>query len=93
MRVRCFCGRFMRRQSHEPPTTVSGGRTEYRCSRCGARAVLGWLRPSDQEPFAGSIWSADESLRGFLGWWEPAQEWYVFSKRPIIPCDELDCDE
>jgi len=82
MRIRCFCGRFMKKLRHE--TTTSGGaRTEYRCSRCGARAVLAWLRSTDTKPFAGAIWSADYTMRGDLGWSEPAGEWYVFSKRFI----------
>jgi hypothetical protein len=82
-RVRCLCGRYMRFHNHEPATYVSSGRTEYRCSRCGARAVLWSLHGTDDRPFAGAIWSAGQTMRGDLGWWEPAQEWYVFSKRFI----------
>jgi hypothetical protein len=82
-RIRCLCGRFMKRHHHEPATSAVGGRAEYRCTRCGARAVLAWLPGRNERPFAGAIWSADDRIRGDLGWWEPAQEWYVFSKRFI----------
>jgi hypothetical protein len=82
-RVRCICGRYMRFHHHELATHASGGRTEYRCSRCGARAVIWSQHCTDDMPVGGAVWSADDRVHGDLGWSDESLEWYPHSKRLI----------
>jgi hypothetical protein len=80
-RVRCLCGRFMKLHHHEPATHASGGRSEYRCSRCGAVAMVWSMHCTDDMPFVGAIWSADDRVRGDLGWLDESHEWRFVSLR------------
>jgi hypothetical protein len=82
-RVRCLCGRYMKFHKHELATYVSGGRTEYRCSRCSAMAIIWSAHGTDTMPIGGAIWSADDRVRAELGWSDESLEWYPHSKRLI----------
>ena len=74
MMVRCFCGRWLRHVGHELATAVSGGRDEYRCGRCGARASIWHAHGVDDHPLAGIIWNqAGEQTE--LVWIDELGEW------------------
>ncbi len=58
VKVRCVCGRYMPVVARELANAVSGGREEYRCRRCGARAVIWHAHRLDDWPVDGAIWDA-----------------------------------
>jgi hypothetical protein len=37
----------------------------------------------DDMPFVGAIWSADDRIRGDLGWSDESQEWRFATQRVI----------
>jgi hypothetical protein len=73
----------MRLSYYQPATHVSGGRAEYLCSRCGAFAAIWSMHSIDDMPFAGAIWSADDRIRGDLGWSDASHEWRFVSQRVV----------
>jgi hypothetical protein len=74
MKTRCICGRYMARTARELATAVSGGREEYRCCRCGARAVIWHAHRMDDWPVGGVIWDA-AGRKAELAWDEDKLEW------------------
>jgi len=80
-RVRCLCGRYMRFHHHELATYVSGGRTVYRCGRCGATAAIWSAHRTDDMPVGGIVWSPDQRVEADLDWSDDAGEWRAVNKR------------
>jgi hypothetical protein len=72
-RVRCFCGRYMKRVEYEYATHVSGGRAGYKCSRCGARANIWSQHGTDDMPVGGFIFTRGREVE--LDWRDDAEEW------------------
>jgi len=62
MKVRCKCGRFMRFHRHELSTRASGGRDEFRCSRCGLTVSVFHRHGLDDEPVAAVLIDTGEAL-------------------------------
>jgi hypothetical protein len=81
VRVRCFCGRFMKFARHDPATYVSGGRYDYLCSRCGARASVWSAHGTDDAPVTGLIWSDDGNRKEDLYWPDDSWTWRPVSQR------------
>jgi hypothetical protein len=59
MKIRCFCGRFMTFARRELATAVSGGREEYRCRHCQARAVIEHAHGLDDWAVGAWIYAPD----------------------------------
>jgi hypothetical protein len=75
VKVRCFCGRYMAYTGRELAVSrASGGREEYGCRRCGARAVIWHAHGTDDWPVGGMMWDA-AGRKVELDWNDDSLEW------------------
>jgi 5-methylcytosine-specific restriction endonuclease McrA len=74
MKIRCLCGRFMSFAGRELAAGGAGGREEYQCRHCQARAIIWHAHGVDDWPVGGLIYTPD-GREDELIWDDVTAEW------------------